>query len=442
MKTNEAGGSGDQNGAAHLAFLGCITDDRIEMARSFMLDGPRSAQYTMGRSIKPFAVTDRDPMSEAASEAEALRRWLFEAALPLWWEIGADRAGGGFHEQIGLDGKPIALPHRARSIARQAISYCEAGRLGWNGPWEAAARHALDYLRLHFTTEDATVVSVVGLDGTVRDATIELYNQAFALLAYAYAHRCFAGRWRNEAVALRATLAHRHADPAGGFREPAGGAPCANPHMHLFEAALAWMAIDDAPEWRTMADDLAALCLRRLIEPATGALHEFFNADWSPAPGVSGRIAEPGHQYEWAFLLDRWAKLTGRERPPAVARLIGFADACGVDRLRNVAINAVLVDGREHDPVARLWAQAERIRAYLIERRAGDDARLAAAIKGLRRFFQTPIPGLWFDRLTAENRFIDEPARATSLYHVVGAVAELTTQSSAKRHRHLSPGTG
>jgi mannose/cellobiose epimerase-like protein (N-acyl-D-glucosamine 2-epimerase family) len=29
------------------------------------------------------------------------------------------------------------------------------------------------------------------------------------------------------------------------------------------------------------------------------------------------------------------------------------------------AINAVLVDGTVHDSVARLWAQAERIRAYL-----------------------------------------------------------------------------
>jgi mannose/cellobiose epimerase-like protein (N-acyl-D-glucosamine 2-epimerase family) len=392
------------------------------MARSFMLDGPRSAQYTMGRSIKPFAVTDRDPMSEA----EALRRWLFAAALPLWWEIGADRTGGGFHEQIGLDGKPIALPHRARSIARQAITYCEAGRLGWNGPWEAAARHALDYLRLHFATDDATVVSVVGLDGTVRDATIELYNQAFALLAYAHAHRCFAGRWRSEAVALRETLRCRYPHPKGGFCEPSGRAPCANPHMHLFEAALAWMVIDDAPEWRTMADDLAALCLGRLIEPATGALREFFDADWSPAHGVSGRLAEPGHQYEWAVLLDRWTKLTGRERTPAVARLIGFADACGVDRLRNVAINTVLIGGGEHDPVARLWAQAERIRAYLIERRAGDKTRLSAAIKGLRQFLETPTSGLWFDQLKADGCFVVEPARATSLYHIISAVAEST----------------
>ena len=58
--------------------------------------------------------------------------------------------------------------------------------------------------------------------------------------------------------------------------------------------------------------------------------------------------------------------------------------------------------------------------AYLIDRRPADEPRLAAALAGLRRFLATPIDGLWFDRLTAENRFIEEPARATSLYHIVG----------------------
>ena len=107
-----------------------------------------------------------------------------------------------------------------------------------------------------------------------------------------------------------------------------------------------------------------------------------------------------------------------------MSRLIAFADRYGLDAQRGVVINAVLADGSVHDPVARLWAQAERIRAYLAQRRA--DAEIAAAIKGLRRFLAAPRQGLWFDQLTAEDRFVAEPARATSLYHIVGAVAELS----------------
>jgi mannose/cellobiose epimerase-like protein (N-acyl-D-glucosamine 2-epimerase family)/glycosyltransferase involved in cell wall biosynthesis len=368
-------------------------------------------------------------MSDLASEAAALRRWLFDVALPLWWEVGADRVNGGFHEAIDLDGKPLPQPHRARSIARQAFAYAEAGRLGWNGPWREATQHALDFFARYFVTADGTVASVVDLDGKALGAEFDLYDQAFALLAFASGHRVFgdATPWRRHAVALRTALERDLAHAQGGFREDlAGSLPQrANPHMHLFEAALVWMELDDDPGWRRMANGIAALCLDKFIDPASGALRENFAADWLPAPGTAGRICEPGHHYEWAFLLDRWAKRAGRTRLPAVERLVAFADGRGLDAQRGVAIGAVLSDGAPHDPVARLWAQAERIRAYAIDRQPDDEGRIAAAIHGLRRFLATPTPGLWYDQLGPDDHFVSEPARATSLYHIIGAVAEL-----------------
>jgi mannose/cellobiose epimerase-like protein (N-acyl-D-glucosamine 2-epimerase family)/glycosyltransferase involved in cell wall biosynthesis len=366
-------------------------------------------------------------MNDLGNEAAALKHWLFDVALPMWWEDGADHIRGGFHEAIDLDGRPLAQPHRARVLARQAFTYCEAGRLGWNGPWREASRHALEYFRQHFVTADATVVSLVDLDGGPIGTNFDLYDQAFALLAYASGHRAFgeAGGWRRQALALCQALTQFYAHPLGGFREDRSGRlpQRSNPHMHLLEATLAWIPLDDDPAWRRMSDAIAALCLQKFIDPATGALREFFAADWSPAPGLDGRICEPGHHYEWAFLLDRWARLTGRPTPEAAARLIAFADSSGLDPWRGVVVNAVLSDGTVHDPAARLWAQAERIRAYLAHRHT--DEEIAAAIKGLRRFLATPTPGLWFDRLTAADIFIHEPARATSLYHIIGAVSEL-----------------
>src|SRR5438876_3528134 len=367
-------------------------------------------------------------MTDLAGEAAALNRWLFDAALPLWWQEGADRVLGGLHEAISLDGRPLPLPHRARVIARQAFSYCEAGRLGWHGPWREAQRHALDYLRNHFIAADATIVSVVDLDGKVGDPTFDLYNQAFALLAFASGHRTFgeAAGWRGHAAALRTRLEQSYAHPLGGFREDRDGRlpPRSNPHMHLLESALAWLAIDDDPAWRRMADAIAMLCVEKFIDPRNVALGEFFASDWSPAPGVEGLIREPGHHYEWAFLLHRWAQLTGRNAPAAAPKLIAFADAFGLDARRGVTVNAVLADGRMHDSVARLWAQAERIRAYLTHGRSNAD--VAAAIKGLRRFLATPAEGVWFDQLGADDVFVMEPARATNLYHIIGAVAELS----------------
>jgi len=376
-------------------------------------------------------------MSELASETAALQRWLFDDALALWWTVGADRERGGFHDAIELTGVPSARPRRARSITRMVFSYAEAGRLGWGGPWREAAGHALAYLRKHFVTADATVASIVDVDGHTREAPFDLYDQAFALLAFASAERVFGetSGGRASAVALRTTLERHYAHPLGGFFEDRDQRlpQRSNPHMHVLEAALAWLALDTAPGWRQLADGIAALARDKFIDPASGALREFFDAEWRPAAGLDGRVCEPGHQYEWAFLLARWAALTGRPRPAVVERLIAFADRHGLDTERGVAIGSVLSDGTRHDPVARLWAQAERIRAYRIERRPGDD--VARAIRGLRRFLATPKAGLWFDQLTRDNRLIPEPARATSLYHIVGAVAELSRCGSESARR-------
>jgi mannose-6-phosphate isomerase len=142
---------------------------------------------------------------------------------------------------------------------------------------------------------------------------------------------------------------------------------------------------------------------------------------------MPGEVLEPGHHYEWAFLLDSWAKLTGRDRPAEVRRLIAFADANGLDRKRRVAVNGIKLDGSPADMTARLWPQTERIRAYLIDRQNGDEARLCEAIESLCQYLDTPLPGLWYENLGADGRFVVEAAPATSLYHIVGAIRELWT---------------
>jgi mannose-6-phosphate isomerase len=180
-----------------------------------------------------------------------------------------------------------------------------------------------------------------------------------------------------------------------------------------------------------MANNIAALCRNHFIDRKTGAMREYFAADWSPAQGIDGRIVEPGHHYEWAFLLDRWTKITGRAASTAVSRLIEFADSRGIDPRRGVAVNAILHDGGVHDPVARLWPQCERLRVYLMERRAGGGRSVEEATQGLMRFLGTETRGLWFDQLGADGQFVVEPARATNLYHIMGVVAELCVVSDA-----------
>ena len=118
-------------------------------------------------------------------------------------------------------------------------------------------------------------------------------------------------------MALRSALERSYADPHGGFAEDRGGRlpRRANPHMHLLESALAWVALDDEDRaWRRMADAVAT-CIEKFIDPASGALREFFAADWSPALGVEANLrAGP------AITNGRFCSTAGRGLPVATGR--------------------------------------------------------------------------------------------------------------------------
>jgi mannose-6-phosphate isomerase len=165
-------------------------------------------------------------------------------------------------------------------------------------------------------------------------------------------------------------------------------------------------------------------------------LREFFADDWRPAEGLPGRIVEPGHQFEWAWLLLQWSSATGdADLRRTALRLIELAETHGVDAARGVAVDALLEDLSRHAPTARLWPQTERLKAAaLAARLTGDPAywtMAARAAEGLELYFDTPVRGLWRDRMTADGAFIEEPAPASSLYHIVLAVAVLAEELAA-----------
>jgi mannose/cellobiose epimerase-like protein (N-acyl-D-glucosamine 2-epimerase family) len=166
------------------------------------------------------------------------------------------------------------------------------------------------------------------------------------------------------------------------------------------------------------------------IDDRKGFLREFFGPDWRPADGEAGRLVEPGHQFEWAWLLTRWGRLRGDPWALEAARRLFAAGEHGLDPVRGVAIDELDETLRPRSSRARLWPQTEWLKAALIlaEATKGEDrARLlesaAAAFRGLWLYL-TP-DGLWRDKLGADGMFEPEPAPASSLYHIVAAYQQL-----------------
>lgn len=368
--------------------------------------------------------------------AENLRRWLWNDALPLWVSVGADPAGG-YYEGIDLQGQPHSGERRLRVQARQTWVFARAHENQPNALWRKAIAHGLNYLFGPFQRDDGLFHSLLNDHGVASEAPAFLYDQAFVLLALAAVRRAEPESDGLEArgnALMRAIVSNYRTHP-WGYREASPDSPFyANPQMHLLEALLAWEEIDPAGPWRVEADHIAGLALRRFVDPKTGVVLEHFNADWTPAAGVPGRTVEPGHQFEWSWLLRRWGLARGNMQALTAADvLLSVGSRHGVDRTRGVAFNSMLDDFTDLDLGARLWPQAEWLKAMTIAARVSEDPVLGAALmreaeaaaRALQLYLQTDIRGLWRDTLSPEGVFQDGYAPASSLYHIAGAILEL-----------------
>ncbi|OAP49832.1 mannose-6-phosphate isomerase Pmi [Sinorhizobium americanum] len=372
--------------------------------------------------------------------ARELGRWLAEAALPLWRDKGFDAAGGGFVETIDMAGEPTRADRRSRVQPRQVYCFAEAGQRGWRGDWRTVAESGLSYFDRVYRQPSGFYGALANADGEIIDPSFDLYNQAFALLAFAYLAEVIPER-KTEMVGrsndLRRRLEAHCKHPVAGFEEdepprlPLGS----NPHMHLFEACLASEAVDgfDRVAWPNLADEIAHLAMDCFIDAETGVLREFFDHDWTAFPGEKGRIVEPGHQFEWAWLLLRWAERRGNAEAIVKARrLFEIGETHGICGKRDVAIMTLFDDLSVADPVARLWPQTEWLKAAIRFASLSDGserqrylASASRAAAALQRFLETPIPGLWRDKQKADGSFVDEPAPASSFYHILCAIYEV-----------------
>lgn len=386
------------------------------------------------------SMTEDEHISRLREASARHRRWLMDAAMPRWTGLGLDPVDGAFVEAIDPAGpQAVVAERRARVQPRQIYAVIEAGRLGWAGDWASVASRALDWYLKHFRLADGTFADLVAPDGALIDGRFDLYNQAFALFALAHASAALPER-RAELQAVARRLVERletlYRHPQAGFEEsdPPSLPLRANPHMHLLEAALAWEEVCDDPAWTRLSDEIMELALANFIDPQTGALKEFFAADWHPMPGDSGRQIEPGHQFEWAWLALLWSQRRGRaDAAIAARRLFAVAETWGVCPRRGVAVLELNDDFTARAPVARLWGQTEWIKAALALSRVSVGAErlhyLASArraVAALDRFLLDEPSGLWRDKLTEGGEFIEEPSPASSFYHIVCAVSELS----------------
>jgi mannose-6-phosphate isomerase len=371
---------------------------------------------------------------------EELRSWFLDQALPLWSRNGVDRQAGGFFEKLHPNLQPTAEPRRARLVARQIYWFAAGGELGWQGPVDELIHHGFQFLTRHLISCEGEVRASCAADGGPLDIRQHLYDVAFVLLALAKIAKRRSGSAEMQLIA-RSIVGQLSPHPLGGYiDEITPEMQCANPHMHLFEAFLAWTTVPGATDcfWSHRAAALASLAMDRMIQPDIGALPEHFDHSWRPLQKGGYYRIEPGHQFEWSWLLGCWAQLSGDARAVAASsRLCRLAENYGVDQERNVAIECITDQLLPFEHTARLWQQSERLKAWHYQTRNINGSTSASfyrnlALGSLLRFLSGPQPGLWFDEMDQNAKFVVQPVKASSGYHIACAIEVLSDGFSCR----------
>ena len=386
-----------------------------------------------------------------AFPAERLQPWLSGTLLPFWAESGFDREHGAFVEKFEPSGEASREDYtRVRVQARQIYVFSHAAVAGFSDVGLERARSAFAFLEEHaWDRAQGGWFQRLRRSGPPLDRTKDSYDHAFLLLAMAWLYR--AGG--DDRVLRRAEETSAYFDAHfgltrggvfDGYREQVTGqetAPGAelplprrqNPHMHLFEAYVALYEASGEAHWLSQAQRMFDLFERYFFDAAGGQLIEFFDRDWREIPHENRCLREPGHHFEWTWLLHRYAGLSGDDRAAAAMRpLFDWAWRHGIDRESAAPYVAfeeldpegrVLAEGRK-----RLWPQTEAVKACLaVYERFGDAAALDGAHQLLEAMFRT-FAGLdsprWREQVDREGKLLRDGMPASSLYHLFLAVAE------------------
>lgn len=392
----------------------------------------------MKRSSAGDTVQDPLLMQRAiAVSAGFLTDWAKKHALPLWATVGYDEQKDRFEEQLTIAGERMRDgPIRLMVQARQIYVYALAMRRGWYEPALPLVERAFHSMLRDYHRRDGRdgwVFSIMR-DGKVADPIRDLYAHAFVLLAVAsyveVTGKSYALTIADETLAfLDANLL---APQGGGYVETfprRAGHRRQNPHMHLFEALLALWECSQQRRYLERAEELFVLLKSRFFQSGSGVLIEYFDNELLPAAGLDGAIVEPGHHFEWCWLLRRFEKATGRQEATSlVDALYAYADRNGFDS-EGLLVDEIFADGTPKTQSRRLWPMTEAIKCNLVEGARGRAGCLdkAAVLTGLlaKRFLEPALQGTWIDRLDAEGRPSSAFVPASSLYHLMGAVDEL-----------------
>lgn len=394
--------------------------------------------------------------------------------VPRWLQLAHDQLHGGIFDRLALDGRPVEGDAKTALVhARIAFTLAHLHLATGDKQLLDAAIDTYRFLDEHLRDADGGYRFSVARDGhALADPASQVrrtYDQSFVLLALVTLQKA-----ARDAVAQRridecwAFISERLTDLGKGalweddVMAAKGATPgdlrAQNPHMHMFEALLQAFEMTGDRVWLERAETMLDMCRRFFVDDESGAVREFVGHDLQPLAGTDGERREPGHQYEWAWLLHRYADLARKADARSLADpMIAFVERHGLaprsEPLEGLPFDALDARGQITENTHLLWPLTEAGKFYAARHARVADAQDAkrardlASLMALHFFAPAAATGLpvWVNRLDAEGRPVWSEALSRLLYHVAifvteGARAGLWTltphpASTAENHR-------
>jgi mannose/cellobiose epimerase-like protein (N-acyl-D-glucosamine 2-epimerase family) len=379
-----------------------------------------------------------------------LETWIKDKALPFWSSTGINSTNQSVFERLDDNGQPdLNANMRSRVQSRQILVFCAAQNMGWMDNVLPIVAGIDNFLDSHAKVQNSGegYAHLLSPDGKIIDPKKDAYDFAFYILACVYRYKTF-----NDLLALEQAhslikyIETEFKAAPGGWMEGDYDAPCRrqNPHMHLFEAFLTCYEFTHDGKWLAKAGQIYTLFETTFYDHQNHVIREFFESDWSVCQNNKGKTIEPGHMFEWIWLLRWYQKLTGAPVDTYCDQLYQKALQLGLSDRTHLVYDEVMLDGSAVHSSKRLWPITELIKASVAQAQSHPqladlyEEHAAEGIKTLFDFYLTKnvtgynkqsmgdtaldvYTGGYIDQLDADNKVCAAHAPASTLYHIIMA---------------------
>lgn len=364
----------------------------------------------------------RNAQPELPALLTDVQQHFAQRIVPLWQDAGWNAQMALPFEALSPEHQPLPVQrYRAMACARQL--YLFASRIEQPGAREHAAALFRSLQRHFHDAEHGGWFYSIDAQGAPLDRRKDLYTHAFIIFACAH----YWSKVREPLVesTLNAALSvvSEHFSRDDGLYEASlaedwsslDSGPLQNPLMHLAEAFLATLSVRKDTAVQQALEALAEAMQAHFIDPEHGVMLE------KPRTAVDNWF-EPGHQFEWYYLLASSPLLRGSALHQSIERAFGYAEQHGV--MAGAVLAMLNTKGEVRDATQRIWAQAEYLRALAL--RPGAEAKVLAQLKALQaRFLHA---GGWYECRDASGKVSRNDMPSTTPYHLATCLEGLQLQ--------------